>query len=225
MNNRPYILCYMMMTVDGRIDCPMLTKVSEGIGYDVIMKQLDAPTNLNGRETARLEIALPGTFEKGDSRPYGKEGFCKMREASGYEIVVDSRGTLLWPDDSDAEKPRLIIVSEQAPESYLGYLEQQHISWIVCGTERVDLARAVQILKAEFTVDRMMVTGGGTVNGAFLDAGLLDEVAILLGPAIDGRANMKAVFDGLPEGHEPVRLKLKGVTTYDDGAMLIRYTL
>ena len=97
MNNRPYILCYMMMTVDGRIDCPMLTKVSEGIGYDVIMKQLDA--------------------------------------------------------------------------------------------------------------------------------GLLDEVAILLGPAIDGRANMKAVFDGLPEGHEPVRLKLKGVTTYDDGAMLIRYTL
>ena len=43
-------------------------------------------------------------------------------------------------------------------------------------------------------MERMAIVGGGTINAAFLNAGLLDEVSILLGPGIDGRNGMTAAF-------------------------------
>ena len=58
----------------------------------------------------------------------------------------------------------------------------------------------------------MAVVGGGAINAGFLDAGLLDEVSILLAPGIDGRGGMAAAFDGLPLEREPFQLTLTGVT-------------
>lgn len=69
------------------------------------------------------------------------------------------------------------------------------------------------------------MVGGGTINAAFLAAGLLDEVSILLGPGIDGRKGMAATFDGLPMDAEPVNLKLIGVQSYEDGALWLRYAV
>lgn len=71
----------------------------------------------------------------------------------------------------------------------------------------------------------MAIVGGGTINAAFLNAGLLDEVSILLGSGIDGRKGMTAAFDGLPLDTEPVNLKLISVQTYDNGAVWLRYAL
>lgn len=83
----------------------------------------------------------------------------------------------------------------------------------------------MEILHDAFGVERMAVLGGGTINAAFLDAGLLDEVSILLGPGIDGRKGMTATFDGLPEDREPVQLKLMSVQPYENGAVWLRYAV
>lgn len=70
------------------------------------------------------------------------------------------------------------------------------ISWIACGREKIDLARAAGILHDEFGVERMDIVGGGTINASFLAAGLLYEVSILLAPGIDGRKGITAaLFD------------------------------
>lgn len=73
-------------------------------------------------------------------------------DADGYEIVIDTRGTLLW-DEPDA--------SERVSRDYLAYLGGLHISWIACGKGSVDLARACEILASAFGVERMAVVGGG----------------------------------------------------------------
>ena len=104
-------------------------------------------------------------------------------------------------------------------------LDSLHISWIVCGETHIDLHKAVEILYTEFGVERMAIVGGGTINAAFLNAGLLDEVSILLGPGIDGRKGMTATFDGLPLDTEPVNLKLLSVQPNDNGAVWLRYAL
>ena len=119
----------------------------------------------------------------------------------------------------------VVILSEAVTTEYLDYLDSLHISWIVCGEKRIDLRRAAEILYSEFGVERMAIVGGGTINAAFLDAGLLDEVSILLGPGVDGRRGMTATFDGLPMGTEPVNLQLTSVQPYKDGAVWLRYTL
>lgn len=83
--------------------------------------------------------------------------------------------------------------------------------------------RASEILHDEFGVERMAIVGGGHINAGFLDAGLLDEVSVLLGPAIDGRGGMAAMFDGLPMDREPFQLQLESVKPFADGAILLRY--
>ena len=50
------------------------------------------------------------------------------------------------------------------------------ISYIVTGDSRIDLAAACEILKETFGIERLGIVGGPTINTAFLDAGLLDEV-------------------------------------------------
>lgn len=223
---KPYIICHMMMSVDGRIDCGMTVKIAGSNEYYETLHALDTPTSLSGRVTAQLEMAEPGKFTaKHAAEIAGKEGFSKKQTASSYEVVVDTKGTLLWRDDRNSSSPLIIILSEDVTKEYLAYLDSLHISWIVCGKHRIDLRRATEILYAEFGVERMAVVGGGTINAAFLDAGLLDEVSILLGPGIDGRRGMTATFDGLPMDREPVHLKLKSVQSYQDGAVWLRYTL
>lgn len=222
---KPYIVCHMMMAIDGRIDCAMTEKLSGGKEYYETLCALQTPTTLSGRVTAQLELAEPGVFIPKNTEIYGKEGYSKKAETAGYEAVVDTKGTLLWKDQIDSEKPLVILTSEQVTKDYLDYLDTNHISWIACGRERIDLVRAVEILKREFGVERMSVVGGGNVNAGFLAAGLLDEVSILLAPGIDGRKGMAAAFDGLSMETEPFLLKLENVTKYEDGALWLRYTV
>ena len=195
---KPYIVCHMMTSLDGRIDCAMTEQLPGVQEYYQILEALQAPTTVSGRVTAQLEMALPGDFQAKDSTPVGKEAFSRKTDAPGYEVVADTHGKLLWPDAGQEEKPLLILTSEQVPQEYLTYLDGRNISWLATGKERIDLARATEILATEFGVERMAVVGGSAINTSFLDAGLLDEVSILIGAGIDGRDGMPAVFDSLP---------------------------
>lgn len=200
---KPYIVCHMMTSVDGRIDCAMTEHLPGVQEYYDTLDALDAPTRISGRVTAELEMALPGKFEAKTAEALGKEAFSKAADAEGYEIVVDTHGTLLWGESAEDERPLLILTSEQVSKEYLAYLSGKHISWIACGKEHVDLKRACEILAA----------------------GLLDEVSILIGTGIDGRGGMQSVFDGLPMERGVTPLKLTSVQQYGSGAVWLRYNV
>ena len=161
---KPYIVCHMMTSLDGRIDCAMTEQLPGVQEYYQILEALQAPTTVSGRVTAQLEMALPGDFQAKDSTPVGKEAFSRKTDAPGYEVVADTHGKLLWPDAGQEEKPLLILTSEQVPQEYLTYLDGRNISWLATGKERIDLARATEILATEFGVERMAVVGGSAIN-------------------------------------------------------------
>ena len=154
----------------------------------------------------------------------GRLAFRQMFGAEGYEIVVDTHGTLLWDESAEDERPLLILMSEQVSKEYLAYLDGKHISWIACGKEHVDLKRACELLAVEFGIQRAAVVGGGHINAGFLAAGLLDEVSILIGAGIDGRGGMQSVFD-LPMERGVTPLELTGVQQYGSGAVWLRYNV
>ena len=221
---KPYIICHMMTSVDGRIDCQMTSELPGVEDYYSTLNALDVSTTVSGRVTAELEMAEPGSFQPKDMAIYGREGFSKQADAPGYEVVMDTKGRLLWPDAAGLEKPYLIITSEQVTKEYLRYLDQRHISWIACGAEKIDLTRAAEILATEFHVQRMGIVGGAAINTAFLDAGLLDEIRIVIGAGIDGRGCMVSVFDGLGAEHPLIHLKLMNVKQFDSEAVWLRYS-
>ena len=221
--NRPYIICHMMTAVDGRIDCAMTEQLPGVQEYYSTLDSFDAPTRVSGRVTAELEMALPGKFLSEASTPLVKEAFHKSAAAEGYEVVVDTQGTLLWEDQTDEQRPVLVLTSENVNQEYLDYLTGKHISWIACGKEHIDLKRGCEILADDFGVKRMAVVGGGHINAGFLAEGLLNEISILIGAGIDGRGGMSAVFDGLPMDRPVTQLKLEQVKSFESGAVWIRY--
>ena len=224
---KPYIICHMMISLDGRIDCAMTEHLPGVDDYYQTLEALSGLENLASLSlrTAQLEMALPGTFQAKDPTPVGSEAFSKKAGAHGYEIVADTHGRLLWPDAGEAEKPLLILTSQQVPREYLADLDSRSISWIAVGEERIDLARAAEILAAEFGVERMAIVGGSAINTAFLDAGLLDEVSILIGAGIDGGGGMPAVFDGRGMDHPVTLLHLTDVRKFGSGAVWLRYAV
>lgn len=223
--NKPYIICHMMTSADGRIDCAMTETLPGVEEYYSTLASLDAPTRISGRVTAELEMACPGEFRSETRTPLGCERVHKASDAPGYEVVVDTRGTLLWDGCAGGGRPLLVITSEQVSREYLAYLERLGISYIACGAEKIDLPRACSILADEFGVRRAAVVGGGHINAGFLAAGLLDEVSLLIGSGIDGRGGMAAVFDGLPMERPVTPLRLKQVKQYGENAVWLRYAL
>ena len=215
-----------MTSIDGRIDCAMTGQLKGVDEYYKTLDELDTPNRLSGRVTAELELALKGKFNPKKDEPIGKESFSKKKESKNHEIIVDTKGTLLWDDDSKYDRHHLIITSEKVTKEYLEYLDSKKISWISCGKDKINIEKSMEILSKEFNVKRLAVVGGPLINSSFLDAGLLDEISILIGVGIDGRKGMPGVFDGFTMDHPiTTKLKFKEVKSFDDGAVWIRYTV
>jgi hypothetical protein len=75
----------------------------------------------------------------------------------------------------------------------------QALGWAVflspfAGAQQVDLRLTLDILNREPGIDCLPVEGGGGANGAFLRAGLIDEISLLIGPAVDGAKGAPSVF-------------------------------
>jgi riboflavin biosynthesis pyrimidine reductase len=75
-----------------------------------------------------------------------------------------------------------------------------------------------------FGIRTLLLEGGGHINGAFLQAGLVDEFSVLVVPGIDGRHNIPAVFDGLSVSKKKaVPLRLKSIERRRRDALWLRY--
>ena len=218
---KPYVICHMMASIDGRIDCAMTEQI-EGNSYYEALEALNLDATIEGKITAVMHYADKGAFDSGSSPAVGADEVFKSHDSNHWEAVVETRGSLLWPEGDTPD--RLCIVSGQTSRAYLDYLRERGISYIVAGHDHVDLAQATALMWTEFGAERIGVVGGGHINGSFLRSGLLDEVSMVFGPAIDGREGFAAAFDGIEASHEhPYLLHLKSVRQMDDECVWLRY--
>ena len=225
---KPYIITHMMTSVDGRIDCPMVAQLG-GDEYYVALDRLGKTSKLTGRVTSVLENpAVKGerTIDNNGEAPIGREAFNVAVKADEYSITVDTHGRILWQANEEDGHPILSIVTEDVAESYLDTLTAQGISWIAAGCGRINLHRAVEILAEQFGVERLAIVGGGHICGGFAEAGLVDEVSMMIGPGIDGRAGQTAMFDGIRKTDcTPYKLKLESVEQWPADILWLRYTV
>ena len=84
----------------------------------------------------------------------------------------------------------------------------------------------LDVLGRELGIRRLLLEGGGGVNGSFLAAGLVDEISLLIAPAVDGRAAGRAVFESGEVGlAEKVQLSLTACEKLKAGAVHLRYAI
>ncbi|MCU1336704.1 MAG: bifunctional deaminase-reductase domain protein [Bryobacterales bacterium] len=221
---RPHIICHMLSSVDGKIDGASLKAVTTPVDYEATGTKLEGDAWVCGRTTMEQHFAEDEPFLSASNRPAGPQPVHVARKAKSYAISVDTTGKLRWAS-GDIDGDHLIcIVSERAPDDYLSMLGDTGISYVVAGKSAVDLVKAVNLLGEHFGIRRLLLEGGGHINGAFLQVGLVDEVSLLLVPGIDGRREIPAVFDGMDSARKAaVPLKLKSIERRDKDALWLRY--
>jgi len=146
-------------------------------------------------------------------------------DRKAWFVVVDSRGRIRWTRKEDRGQHLLILAAQITPASYLAYLRQENIPYIIAGNERVDLHQAMVVLRTRLHVHRVLATSGGGLNGALLRAGLVDELHVVVIPALVGGRDTPTLFDtpDLEPRQAPVRLSLISAQAQPDGAIWLRY--
>lgn len=228
MMKRPYVMVHMMMTVDGRIDCPVVAQVSGQEYYDAL-DMLGECSKLSGRVTAALECSAVKGEKRANSYDelMGEETVNVATKSEEYTIVMDSHGSLQWQANEADGHPLLCILSEDVSKAHLQKMREMGISWISTGKGHINLVRAMELAYERFGVGRVAVVGGGNICGGFLSAGLVDEVSVMMAPGIDGRKGQTAVFDGIiKDNDKPYRLKLNSVQQWEGTETIwIRYSV
>ena len=223
-SKRPYIICHMASSVDGKIDGSSLASVMRPGEYEALHRKLGGDAWICGRTTMQQHFAEKEPFVSATNTPAGPQPPHVAVRSDSYAISVDTQGKLRW-SSNDLDGDHLIcIVSRRAPSDYLDMLRKNNISYLVSGGSSVDLTEAVTLLGERFGIRTLLLEGGGHINGGFLEAGLVDEVSLLLVPGIDGRHSIPAVFDGVADSkHTAVPLKLKSLEQRENGALWVRY--
>lgn len=220
---KPHVICHMIATIDGKIDCESIEAVSKGDDYEETGAELKGDAWVCGRVTMQY-FADEAPFFSTTNRLAGPQSVHVARKADSYAISVDTLGKLRW-STGDLDGAHLIcIVSEKVAEDYLTMLREKEVSYIVAGEKAIDLTRAVSLLGEHFGIRRLLLEGGGHINGAFLDAGLVDEISLLIAPGVDGRHGQTTVFDGIgPSKTASTLLRIKSVEQRVGDILWIRY--
>jgi 2,5-diamino-6-(ribosylamino)-4(3H)-pyrimidinone 5'-phosphate reductase len=117
------------------------------------------------------------------------------------------------------------ICSDSTPDDYLQYLAEVGADCIVAGSGKVDMRAALEELNVRYGIQTVRVDSGGTLNGVLLRAGLVDEVSILIHPALVGGTSQRSVFRA-PDLASPggvISLTLVNAESIGDGLVWLRY--
>ena len=223
---KPHVTVHMITSVDGRIKTSRWSPF-EGRGeYEKVHDLLEGDAWMCGRVTmsgyARSEAPYPATI---DTLP--RTDHIARRDAASYAVALDASGKLAWGRDSIDADHLVVVLSESVSDAHLAGLRRDGVSYVFGGRDDIDFGRVLETLHREFGIKRLLVEGGGRINGSLLKAGLVDELSLLLAPAVDGLAGGAALFDydGAPDdaSAKDLRLSLVSSQPREGGVMWLRY--
>jgi riboflavin biosynthesis pyrimidine reductase len=227
---RPYVICHMGSTVDGRIISgnwgSTETRKKFGAIYEKCHKNFDSQAWMVGRITMEKDFTkgLQPDLKPPDN-PVSRAPYIGDKEATSFAIAVDPGGKLGWETNSIDGDHVIGILSEQVSDKYLYYLQRKDISYIFAGEKEINFDSALSQLAALFPIETIMLEGGGHINGSLLNAGLIDELSLLILPVADGTPKTPTTFEVseyLQKG-PATELQLVDMKKLDDGVVWLTY--
>ncbi|MCP9626912.1 dihydrofolate reductase family protein [Rhodopseudomonas palustris] len=226
---KPHVTCLMASSVDGRtLHSRWRPKGSAGDLFEQVHDELGGDAWLIGRVTGS-EFAKGQPYPTDTTQRYPREHWLPKRDADSYGVVLDARGKIGWGRADIGGDPIVMVLTEQVSDSHLEGLRGEGVSYIFAGQREIDLALTLDILNRELGIERLLLEGGGGTNGAFLRAGLVDELQLILCPAVDGAKGAPSVFDSAEDESEqraPVTaMSLESTRPLQGGALLLTYRI
>jgi 2,5-diamino-6-(ribosylamino)-4(3H)-pyrimidinone 5'-phosphate reductase len=221
---RPYVICHMLPSVDGRIVTTNWDLGSAGTTeYERTAATFDADAWIIGRVSMEPYAGKARVPRRKSKEPIPRTDFIAKRDAESYAIAVDPSGKLTWRSNAIDDEHVITILTESVSDDYLAFLRAKKVSYLFGGKTKIDLGKALEKLAKEFGIRKLLLEGGGGINGSFLAADLIDELSVLIGPVADGGIGTPTLFDAA-EGRGPARnLRLLSVEKRKNGIVWLRY--
>lgn len=232
----PKIICHMIASVDGRLYPSRWTPGPEGADITTVYETAASQFNAAGWMVGRTTMAeyADGIVEKEPAalRTDGSvpEPHTGNREGRPIAVVFDPKGKLHYPDSTLPTGEHLVaVLSPEVGDGYLAELRDRGVSYVFEGKGDDAFPTALAEIERRFDAHTLLLEGGGIINGAFLKAGLIDELSFLVYPAIDGLAGVSSVigYHGAP-GERPAqgqRLEHIATETFPGGVVWLRYSM
>ena len=226
---KPHVICLMVSSVDGRtLNSRQRPKRSGGELFERIHDELGGDAWLIGRVTGS-EFAKGKPYPASTKETLPREPWFARRDAKAYGIVLDAHGKIGWGRSDIGGDPIVVVLTEQVSDAHLAGLRAERVSYIFAGKVELDLGLTLETLNRDLGIKRLLLEGGGGTNGAFLRAGLVDEISLILCPAVDGAKGAPSVFDGSEAETElraPIQaISLESSQVLESGAVWLRYRL
>ena len=218
----------MMASIDGRIVTEGWPVSGEEMKqYEAVHESYNPDGWICGRVTMELHFAQgvrPEAEVAMEHRGGKRDDFIAPGTHESFAFALDANGRLAW-ESGDIDGDHVVaILSERVSDDYLASLRERGLSYLLAGANDVDLALALRKIRERFEVQTLMLEGGGKIDGGMLEAGLIDEVSLLVAPVADGRIGNATVFDVEKDVVTPRRLSLQSVERRGD-LLWLRYTV
>ncbi len=194
--NRPYTTLFMLTSLDGKIstgdndlldvdnDYKHISGLKEGLQqyYDLEM-QTDLFSFNTGRVFAKIGInnktdepnKSPVTYIVVDNKPHLTQNGLIYLSKKSKKIIIITTNIL---------HPALTIKKEYSNLEIILYKDQ------------IDFKNLFSRLKEEFSIERITIQSGGTLNSILVREGLVDRMLLVVAPALIGGKNTPSLMDG-----------------------------
>ena len=205
---RPYIICHMLTSIDGKVTGKFLEDKKIEHLIDEYYK-IHSDFNANGFACGKTTF-LEGFIKDNnldlskfkDEKINKNEDFIyeKISECKFFGVCFDRKGSLNWKKNVlEDELPQynnshiIQVMTENVKEEYLAYLRSIGLSYIICGKDDIDLDLCLEKLRLKFGIKVLLLEGGSLINGTFMKAGVIDEISLVQVP-MNGEKDDKPLF-------------------------------
>jgi 2,5-diamino-6-(ribosylamino)-4(3H)-pyrimidinone 5'-phosphate reductase len=216
----PRVVLHNSVSVDGRVD-GFIPDI--GLHYEMA-SHWKADVHLAGSNTilsqgGEVSAEDEETFQPAERDPDDPRSLLAIPDSRGrVRIWHTLRRSGYWRDV-------MALCSKTTPRTYLDYLKERRIDYIIAGDDHVDMRSALEELSARYGAKTVLLDSGGTLNGILLRAGLVDEVSVLIHPCLVGGTTPGSIFrapDPTAPGGE-VKLRLTHVEKVKEDLVWLRY--
>lgn len=199
--NRPYIICHMVSSIDGKVTGDFLYRPECNKATDIYY-EINRNYKANGFICGR--VTMEGSFTNGwypdlsKYKPVKHDLDLKMDfildedlMSGFYAVAFDPKGRLGWKsnrivdeDPGYGDAQIIEVLTEQVDPRYLGVLEEMEIPYIFAGENEIDVEMALFKLKNIIGVETLLLEGGSIVNGYFERADAIDELSLVVTPIV-----------------------------------------
>lgn len=199
--NRPYIICHMVSSIDGKVTGDFLYRPECNKATDIYY-EINRNYKANGFICGR--VTMEGSFTNGwypdlsKYKPVKHDLDLKMDfildedlMSGFYAVAFDPKGRLGWKsnrivdeDPGYGDAQIIEVLTEQVDPRYLGDLEEMEIPYIFAGENEIDVEMALFKLKNIIGVETLLLEGGSIVNGYFERADAIDELSLVVTPIV-----------------------------------------